>query len=133
MKKQNEEELILNTNYLINMLYIYKEKGYVDHYLFSIIVKTCTPYDNEIANESLKALKDYEFEFYINNTYFKYYNKRRNQNDKISFIIGKKSKIEIEAKYVNWDIKENLFATLVSEYFMHAIIYIIILNINAYD
>ena len=48
MKKQNEEELILNTNYLINMLYIYKEKGYVDHYLFSIIVKTYTPYDNEI-------------------------------------------------------------------------------------
>ena len=65
----------------------------------------------------MKALKDYEFEFYINNTYFKYYNKRINQNDKISFIIGKKSKMEIEAKYVNWDIKENLFATLGLEYF----------------
>ena len=123
MKKQNEKEIILNSNYLINMLYIYKEKGYINHYLFSIIVKTCTPYDNEISNETLKTLKDYEFDFYINNTYFKYYNNRIKQNDKISFKIGKKSKIEIEAKYVNWDIKENLFSTLDSEYYMLAIKY----------
>ena len=123
MDKQNEEQLILNTNYLINMLYIYREQGYINHYLFSIIVKTCTPYDNEISNETLKTLKDYEFDFYINNTYFKYYNNRIKQNDKISFKIGKKSNIEIEAIYVNWDIKENLCSTLDSEYFMLAIKY----------
>ena len=125
MNNLDEKQLISNTNLLINMLYIYKEKGTMNYYLFDLIIKTCTPFDAEVANESLNLLKSYKLELYINGLYFKSYNNKINENDIISFTIGKKSTINIKAKYFNWDIKENIIYTLDtnSDYFMLSIKY----------
>ena len=120
----DEKELISNTNLLINMLYIFKEKGDIDNHLFSLIVKSCTPFNTEIANESLNFLQNNnELDLYINNISFKSYKKKIKENDIITFKISKNSKIQIEAKYFNWDIKENICTTLNSEYFMLSIKY----------
>ena len=117
------KDLISNTNYLVNMLYIFKEKGCIDLHIFSLIVKTCVPFDINVAKKAIKKLKDYEFDFYINNENFKSYKKEINENDLISFRMGKKTEVSIKAKFINWDIKKDIVTTLYSDFFMLAVKY----------
>ena len=114
------DEIIIIFNYLINILYIYKDSGKIELSVFNSIIKSCLSFSKEVANETFKKIKKSFFlntKFLINNIKVKDYNKEI-EGEEIIKINGKnKKEIFIQVKYINWYLED--FANILdSENFM---------------
>ena len=118
--KTDLESLII-FNYLVNILYIYKDSGYIDRSVLQSIVISCLSFDKNLANNSFKTFKNSDYlnkNLIINNIPSGNYNKEIN-GEEIVKIIGKyKKNIEIKAKYINWRLDSFFEYILDSENFM---------------
>ena len=118
--KEIKENLILKCNYLINILYIYKENGYIDLDMFKKIVYTCLPFDKNVANEALKKIKQEtlgeDISIYINNISIENYKGvLTGEENVILENRNTKVKINILSKYINWRLDEFFLANFESE------------------
>ena len=126
MKNINDKELISQFNYLINILYIYLENESINLKELKYIVLSCLPFNEKIANETITILKNKKlnFKFFINGKDIKCFYDNIKDNDIITIVNEYlKIKIEIEAKYINWYLRENFIIILYEDCFMLTVRY----------
>lgn len=120
--EKNDANIILKSNYLINILYMFLDGGNLDRSLFMSIVKTCIPFNQKTANQAFNDLKNNlkkGITIIINDTPIKNYNKVITGNEKMILEYKPlKIKIEVLAKFINWDLHTELYTYLISEKYM---------------
>lgn len=114
-----DDEIILIFNYLINILHIYLDKKIIDKFIFSLIIKSCLPFNEEKANYTINLMKNIkENVFKINKKNICEYNKIEiKKDDLITFKLDKKE-IEIKAEFINWNLNEDFYNFIDSDLFM---------------
>jgi len=118
MKNIEDNELISNSNLLINILYMYLEMETIEYEILCKIVLTCLPFDLNLANKTLKL--------FIGNEYIKINDETINENN--SFIRNGeeiitlededyKKIIKIKSKCINWYLEKDLINVFLSDVF----------------
>ena len=58
LDKKTDQEAINIFNYLVNILYIYKDSGLIELSIFHLIIYSCLSFDKDSANNRLKHIKE---------------------------------------------------------------------------
>ena len=108
--KKTDQETINIFNYLVNILYIYKDSGLIELSIFHLIIYSCLSFDKDSANNRLKHIKEnynyINYTIYINEIEAIYYDKQITGEETIKILGMNKKSIEIKAEYINWRVNE---------------------------
>ena len=119
--KKDDKDLILKSNFLINILYMYLDNKNIDISKFLEIVDTCRIFDINIANDvfkELKVLKPQYIKIAVNSISIENYENLINGEETISIeYVFSKIKIKTLAKYINWYLGDKLYKYLKTEDF----------------
>ena len=125
LPNMTDEHAISVFDYLINIIYIFKNSGDIDMITFYHIVSSCLTFNKDIANQNFKKMKENIFlstDLLINNIPAKDYNEDIKGEEMIKLSQNKKIVIETKAKYINWHLI-NLDLILYSFNFMLCVKY----------
>ena len=110
LDKKTDQEAINIFNYLVNILYIYKDSGLIELSIFHLIIYSCLSFDKDSANNRLKHIKEkynyINYTMYINEIEAIYYDKQITGEETIKILGSNKKSIEIKAEYINWRVNE---------------------------
>ena len=105
LDNKTDNETIIIFNYLINILYIYKDSGGIMRPIFNSIIKSCLSFREKVANETFTKIRKnlyLNIKFLINDIKVKDYDKEIKGEDIIKINGANKKEISIKAKYINW-------------------------------
>ena len=119
-----DDEIISIFNYLINILHIYLDEKIIDLNIYSLIIKSCLPFNDEKAKNVINFMKKLDENILkINKKNICEYDKIEiKKEDLITFKLNKKE-IEIKAEYINWNLNEDFYINIDSDLFMLCIRY----------
>ena len=126
MKNIEDKELLANFNYLINILYIYLENESIKIKEFKYVVLSCLPFNQKIADQTIKILKEnnINFNILINGESIETFDRNILGDD--SIIISNeflKIKIQTKAEYINWYLDKDFFSIIYEDCFMLTVRY----------
>ena len=116
--QMDDKELISILNYLINIIYIYKDSGTIDISKFLVIIDSCLPFNKEKTNNIFNEIKYNISQFVkINGECTNKYKNEISGKEDIEITTKNKRNIKTKAEFINWRLGHNFVGCLFSDHF----------------